>query len=202
MKMNKWWVYTIKTPNGMVYVGQSKSKYSLLRWQPIHYEHTTLAPYIEEFGWDNLIKEVVKDGIETLEEATKLETDLILFYKENGVCINKNKTYHPFDSNTYMKIWYEENKGKRKYYYEKYKDKIKERYEKNKDKIKEYTKQYYEENKDSIKDKQKEWRENNKDYQSLYYQNHKEQNRERQRRYQERKRLKKQTTPDGCIPLF
>lgn len=197
--MNKFWVYIVKTPNGLVYVGQSNKKYTSSRWNKKLYEHTTLKPYIEEFGWENLIKEVVKEGIESEKEAKKIENKLIDFYRIYGVCINKNNSSYTICNKEYMREYMKSYRLKN---HDKFEEKRKEYYEKNKEKIAEYRKIYNEENKEYIKRKQKEWRENNKDYHSSYYQNHKEQNRERQRRYRERKRLKQRTSPDGCIPLF
>lgn len=88
MKVKGYWVYTVTCPDGMVYVGMSMREYTSRRWKKGSYESTSLFPYIKEWGWDNLKKEVIKEGL-TKEEAFDLEEEIISFCELNGVCINQ-----------------------------------------------------------------------------------------------------------------
>lgn len=88
MKVNGFWVYTVTCPDGMVYVGMSMRENTSMRWNKQNYESCSLYPYIELWGWKNLKKEVIKEGL-TKEEAFDLEEELISFCELNGVCINK-----------------------------------------------------------------------------------------------------------------
>lgn len=88
MKVNGFWVYTVTCPDGMVYVGMSMRENTSRRWKKQNYESCSLYPYIELWGWKNLKKEVIKEGL-TKEEAFDLEEELISFCELNGVCINQ-----------------------------------------------------------------------------------------------------------------
>lgn len=90
MKMEgPYWVYTHTCPNGMVYVGCSGAKNTYDRWGKNRYRASSLEPYIEEFGWDNIIHKVVFDCIKTDGRAKRLENYLIDLYREMGCCINE-----------------------------------------------------------------------------------------------------------------
>ena len=79
-------VYTHTAPNGDVYVGVTKNiKY---RWRPSAYKRTALEPYINEFGWRNIKHEVIYT-CEDRTEAFEVEDDMIEYYGEKGVLINK-----------------------------------------------------------------------------------------------------------------
>lgn len=92
---NGWWPYVIKTPNNMYYVGYSGgedgNKQPQKRWNPSNYKTTKLYPYIEQFGWENLEKIVLIDGL-TEDEAVKWEDKLICVYTKLGCCINKKRS--------------------------------------------------------------------------------------------------------------
>lgn len=88
MKTTGWWCYTITTPDNMVYVGVSQGKKTENRWQPSCYKTTSLQPYIEKYGWENLKHEIVKQCM-TKQEAFDLENELIERYGEEGRKINK-----------------------------------------------------------------------------------------------------------------
>ena len=88
MKTNKYWVYTITSPDGMVYVGRSGRNKTWERWKPSEYKKTPMVKKeIEKWGWKNLKKEVVKSGL-SYDESYILEHELILFCKINGVSLN------------------------------------------------------------------------------------------------------------------
>lgn len=92
MKMTgPYWVYVHTTPDGMVYVGRSGRKTTEQRWSKYRYEGTSLYPYIEKYGMDN-IKHFFIDGL-SKEESYRLEGELIQIYKEKGVCINKKNSH-------------------------------------------------------------------------------------------------------------
>ena len=88
MRVKGYWVYTVTCPDGCVYVGMSSRELTSRRWKKLGYESTSLWDYIELWGWDNLKKEVIKEGL-TKEEAFDLEEELISFCELNGVCINQ-----------------------------------------------------------------------------------------------------------------
>ena len=88
MKVKGYWVYTVTCPDGMVYIGMSMRENTSRRWKKQNYESCSLYPYIELWGWKNLKKEVIKEGL-TKEGAFDLEEELISFCELNGVCINQ-----------------------------------------------------------------------------------------------------------------
>jgi predicted GIY-YIG superfamily endonuclease len=86
-RLNDYWVYVIKTPDNMYYPGYSGDIYVSQRWQPKDYKNMALEPYIKKWGWDNLEKIVVVDGL-TKPQALKWENRLIKLYRRLGCCIN------------------------------------------------------------------------------------------------------------------
>jgi hypothetical protein len=185
------WVYTHTTPDGMVYVGRSGMKNTFCRWQPASYNKTSLQPYIEKWGWENIKHEVVKDNL-SKEESYRLEDELIQIYKGKGVCIN---TYFSGD----IEIKKERKRERKKQYREEHKEELVE-----------YNKIYYEQNKERELDRNREWRERNKSkyteycrkHNKEYYEKNKEKLNEYMRQYRQRKKLLSQVQPDGCISLW
>ena len=182
---NNYSVYQHVTPDGMYYFGQTQNVERRWKNNGAEYKGTSLYPYIEKFGWDN-IQHIVLFKEQTRENALWIEDFLITTAQEDGVCINKQRSgliskeedyYRDYDQKRsekrreYKREYYERNKGKLKEYgkkhYETNKDNIREQqkqyYEQNKDKIKEQSKQYRETNKDKIKEKSKQYYETNKD---------------------------------------
>ena len=199
----KYVVYQHVTPDNMYYFGQTNNIKRRWRNNGAEYKRTALQPYIEQYGWDN-IKHIVLFKDQTKENALFIENFLIETAREDGVCINKNRSgniskkegYNKNQCKQYYetnkeqvqerhKQYYETNKDKileqKNQYRETNKDKIKQYYEDNKDKIKQTSKQYYETNKDKIRKYQKQYRETNKD-----------KKREYNRQYYQRKKLEKQ----------
>ena len=176
-------VYQHVTPDGMYYFGQTNNIKRRWRNNGVEYKKTALYPYIEKYGWDN-IQHIVLFRDQTKEDAIWIEDFLIETAREDGVCINKNRSGNVSKEDDY-------NKNQCKQYYEENKQQIleqqKQYYEQNKDKIK----QYYEENKDKILEQQKQYREQNKD-----------KKREYNREYYQRKKLEKQLKEVGTTPLF
>ena len=102
------------------------------RWRPARYKGCSLEPYIEQFGWDNIKHEVLYENL-TLDEALKREDELICKARENGTCINANRSGHYTQTEEFKKYdsvrgmaWQkahpEERKVIRKTWYQKHKD--------------------------------------------------------------------------------
>ena len=221
---NNYSVYQHVTPDGFFYFGQTQNVEKRWSNNGSLYKGTALQPYIEKYGWDN-IQHIVLFREQTRENALWIENFLIETAREDGVCINKNRSGLVSKEEGYSQEYYEQNKDKFKEYYEQNKDKIreyqqeycqknkdkkqdydKEYYEQNKDKRLKYQQEYYEQNKEQIREQQKQYQEQNKDkikeYRQQYYEQNKQQKREYQRQYYQRKKEEKQFEELGYIPLF
>ena len=204
---NNYSVYQHVTPDGMYYFGATNNIKRRWRGNGCLYKTTALQPYIEKYGWNN-IQHIVLFENQSKEDALKIEDSLITTAREDGVCINKQRSgliskEEGYNKNQ-MKYLREQNHEnevrKRKEYYEINKDKIKEQQkqyrEKNKKQIKEQQKQYYEQNRDKILEQQKQYYETNKDkkleYKRQYRQKNKDKINEYKRQYRQRKKLEKQ----------
>ena len=89
-KTTGYYCYCHITPDEMFYIGMSKRQ-PYDRWSPSHYKKTSLQPYIEQYGWDNIIHVVLKDGL-TDKQAEQLEDLLIQEATRQEFCINKNRS--------------------------------------------------------------------------------------------------------------
>ena len=144
-------VYVHITPDGMHYYGVTNN--IKRRWSSngVEYRGTSLYPYIEKFGWDN-IKHIILFENQSKEDALKIEDSLITTAQEDGVCINKKRSGNISKEEGYnknqMKYLREQNHEnevrKQKQYYEQNKDKIRQYYEQNKQQKREYQRQYRE----------------------------------------------------------
>ena len=185
---NNYSVYQHVTPDGMYYFGQTQNVEQRWRGNGIYYRKTALQPYIEKFGWDN-IQHIILFENQTKENALWIEDFLITTAREDGVCINKNRSGSVSKEEGYYK-------NKSKQYYEQNKEQIKEQkkqyIEQNKEQIREYQREYREQNKDKIREQQKQYREQNKDKKKEYYEQNKQQIREQQKQYYEQNKDKKQ----------
>ena len=143
---NNYSVYQHVTPDNMYYFGATSNIKRRWRCNGIQYKETSLYPYIEKFGWDN-IQHIVLFKEQTRENALWIENFLIETAQEDGVCINKKRSGLISKEEGYQQQYYEQNKDKKKQYYETNKDKIKEQSkqykEKNRDRIREYNREYY-----------------------------------------------------------
>ena len=187
---NNYSVYQHVTPDNMYYFGQSQNVERRWRNNGAEYKGTALQPYIEQYGWDN-IQHIVLFRDQTKENALWIEDFLIETAREDGVCINKQRSGLVSKEEEYQQQYREQNK-----------DKIKQYYEENKDKRLEYQQQYYEENKQQIREQRKQYREQNKDKIKQYYEENKDRIQEYNRQYYQRKKLEKQFKEFGYIPLF
>ena len=222
-------VYVHITPDGMYYYGVTSQKVER-RWggNGRYYKTTSLYPYIEKFGWDN-IQHIVLFKDQTKEDALWIEDFLITTAQEDGVCINKQRSGNISKEEGYKQEHYQQNRDEileqkrghyqqnrekileyQREYNEKNREKIleyqQEYYEQNKDKIREQKKQYREQNKDKIKEQSKQYYEQNKDkikeQSKQYYEQKREKIREYNRQYYQRKKLEKQLKEVETTPLF
>ena len=198
---NNYSVYQHITPDGMYYFGQTQNVERRWSNNGAGYKGTALYPYIEKYGWNN-IQHIVLFKDQTKENALWIENFLIETAREDGVCINKNRSGNVSKEEGYSQEYYEINKEqvqeRQKQYYEQNKDKIREYYEQNKDKIREY----YEQN----KDKRKDYLEQNKDkirkQRQQRYQKNREKELEQSRQRYQRKKQEQQFKELGCLPLW
>ena len=152
---NNYSVYQHVTPDNMHYFGQTNNIKRRWRNNGAEYKGTGLYPYIEKFGWDN-IQHIVLFRDQTRENALFIENFLIETAREDGVCINKQRSGLVSKEEGYKKQYYEENKDKileqQKQYYEQNKQQIleqkKQYYEQNKEQRREYNHQYYQRKKE------------------------------------------------------
>ena len=199
---NNYSVYQHVTPDGLYYFGQTNNIKRRWEGNGVGYKGTALQPYIEKFGWDN-IQHIVLFENQTKEDALWIENFLIETAREDGVCINKNRSGFVSKEEGYKQDcnqkYYKQNK-------QQILDKRQQHYEQNKQQILEQQKQYYEENKQQIQERHKQYYEQNKQQISKqkqqYYEENKQQRREYQREYRERKKQEKQFKELGCLPLW
>ena len=183
----KYVVYQHVTPDGMYYFGQTQNVERRWSNNGAEYKRTALQPYIEKFGWDN-IQHIVLFRDQTKEDALFIEDFLIETAREDGVCINKQRSGLVSKKEGY-------NQDRKQKYYEQNKDRIRERQ-------REYNREYYEQN----KDKRKDYLEQNKvkirkQRQQRYQKNREKRLEQRRQRYQ-RKKEEKQFKELGCLPLW
>lgn len=172
------------------------------------YKRTSLQPYIDEYGWDNINTTIVVEGL-TRQEALKFEDKLIKEGWKFGNCINKQRSGgNRWRSGTvevkiYNTQYQKEHKEERKEYNKQY-------YQDHKEELLEQQKQYYQDNKEDRQEYNNKYHWLNKEKRNtkskLYYQDHKEELLEQQHQYyqdhkEEIKQYKKQvnSTPEGKI---
>lgn len=85
-------IYKLTSPNGKVYIGQTKLAKLYDRWGYGcgYYKNEPLYNDILEYGWRNFKHEVLEE-VETKEEATKREREYILEFKSNNPEFGYNK---------------------------------------------------------------------------------------------------------------
>ena len=184
---NNYSVYQHVTPDGMYYFGQTNDIKRRWRCNGIHYKGTSLYPYIEKFGWDN-IQHIVLFENQTRENALWIENFLIETAQEDGVCINKQRSGLVSKEEGYKQDCNQK-------YYEQNKDRIRGRQreyqDEHKNKIREYHEQYYQKNRDEILEQRRQ----------RYQKNRDKINEQRRQRYQ-RKKEEKQFKELGNLPLW
>ena len=141
---NNYSVYQHVTPDGMYYFGQTQNVERRWSRNGAEYKGTALQPYIEKFGWDN-IQHIVLFRDQTKENALWIENFLIETAREDGVCINKQRS-----GNISKEEDYDKNQSK-------------QYYEGNKEQILDKKKQYYEGNREQRRKYQREYRQRKKE---------------------------------------
>ena len=184
---NNYSVYQHITPDGMYYCGATQNVERRWSNNGAEYKGAALYPYIEKYGWDN-IQHIVLFKDQTRENALWIENFLIETAREDGVCINKQRSGLVSKEEGY-------NQDRNQKYYEQNKDRIREHQ-------REYNREYYEQN----KDKRKDYLEQNKDkiqkQRQQRYQKNREKELEQSRQRYQRKKEEKQFKKLGCLPLW
>lgn len=170
-------VYTHKvvTDEGkeMFYVGISKQL--KIRWRPSAYKRSTLYPYIQQYGWDNIEHSIVKKDL-CKDDAYKLEDELIKQFQLKNCCINRLKSgLRTKDMKTYNHLYNAEYKAKHR---EELLEKKRNWYHSNRELIIEQRKQYRTEHSVEIKERRR-----------RHYQEHKEEIKAKAREYRKNKKL-------------
>ena len=183
----KYVVYQHVTPDNMYYFGATQNVERRWSNNGAEYKGTGLYPYIEKYGWDN-IQHIILFRDQTRENALWIEDFLIETAREDGVCINKQRS-----GLVSKKEGYKQDRNQK--YYEQNKDKIRERH-------REYNREYYEQN----KDKRKDYLEKNKDkirkQRQQRYQKNREKELEQSRQRYQQKKEEKQFKELSCLPLW
>ena len=181
---NNYSVYQHVTPDGMYYFGQTQNVERRWKNNGAEYKGTSLYPYIEKFGWDN-IQHIVLFKEQTRENALWIEDFLIETAREDGVCINKQRSGLITNKEGYYQQRYQQNREKeleqQRAYYQKNRDKSKQYYEQHRDKINEQKREYRRKNRDKINE-----------YRRQRYQKNRDKILEQNRQYRQRKKLEKQ----------
>ena len=217
---NNYKVYQHVTPDGMYYFGATNNIKRRWRNNGVEYKGTALYPYIEKYGWDN-IKHIVLFKDQTKENALWIEDFLIETAREDGVCINKQRSglvskeegYQKNQSKQYYEQnkqqildkkqqYYEQNKDRKRQYYEQNKDKRKDYLEQNKDKIREQSRQRYQKNRDKILEQRQQRYQKNRDKSKKYYEQNRDKILEQSRQRYQRKKEEKQFKELGNLPLW
>ena len=199
---NNYSVYQHVTPDGLYYFGATSNVERRWSNNGAEYKGTGLYPYIEKYGWEN-IQHIVLFREQTRENALWIEDFLITTAREDGVCINKQRSGLVSKEEGY-------NQDRNQKYYEQNKDRIRERHreyqDEHKDKIREYHEQYYQKNREKELEQRQQRYQKNRDKeleQSREYQrkNRDKINEQRRQRYQ-RKKEENQFKELGCLPLW
>ena len=182
-------VYVHITPDGMHYYGVTNNPKH--RWQGNGrlYKTTSLYPYIEKFGWDN-IKHIILFENQSKEDALSIEDSLIISGWEKGNCINQQRSGNISKEERYFREYRREYREENR---EKYNEYQREYHRKNKDKINEYQREHQREYQREYQRKNRE--KINEYYRQRYQENlskNREKNRIKQQKYYQRKKLEKQ----------
>ena len=182
---NNYSVYQHVTPDGMYYFGATQNVERRWSRNGAEYKGTALQPYIEKFGWDN-IQHIVLFKDQTRENALWIENFLIETAREDGVCINKQRSGLVSKEEGYKQEYYQQNKQQIREYQQEY-------CKKNRDEILEQKRDYYQQKRDEILEQRRQRYQRKKEEQ---------QRREYQRQYYQRKKEEKQFKELGCLPLW
>ena len=173
-------VYQHVTPDEMYYFGATQNVERRWSNNGAEYKRTALYPYIEKYGWDN-IKHIVLFRDQTKEDALFIEDFLIETAREDGVCINKQRSGLISKEEGYKQQCYQQNRDE-------ILEQKQEYYQKNRDEILEQKRDYYKHNKNKRKKYLEQNREKILEQRQEYYEKNREKIREYNRqRYQRKK---------------
>ena len=177
---NNYSVYEHITPDGMYYFGVTTDIEKRWSGNGFKYKKTSLQPYIDKYGWDNIQHQVLFTN-QTKENALWVEDFLIKTAREDGVCINRNRSGLITKEDGYHQLYHQQHREERNKYQ------------------REYQREYREEHRDEYntyqREHQREYREEHRDEYNAYM-------REYQRKLYHRKKYLKQLNELGYIPLF
>ena len=180
---NNYSVYQHVTPDGMYYFGATQNVERRWSRNGAEYKGTALQPYIEKFGWDN-IQHIVLFKDQTRENALWIENFLIETAREDGVCINKQRSGLVSKEEGYKQEYYQQNKQQIREYQQEY-------CKKNRDEILEQRQDYYQKNREKELERRQD-----------YYQKNRDKILEQKRKYYQRKKEEKQFKELGNLPLW
>lgn len=168
---NNYCVYVHTCPDGVYYGVTCNVKN---RWSSSRYRNgTPFKDAITKFGWKNITHDVLFENL-TRDEALKIEDELICKARENGVCLNANRSGHYQQTDEYK----DERKVQKKAYRDTHPEELKA-----------YQKAYYEANKDEINARNKAWQkahpEKRKVIDKAYYEAHPEECKARTKAWRE-----------------
>ena len=183
-----------------------------------YYKTTSLQPYIEKYGWENIQHKVLFENI-SKEDALSIEDSLILSGREKGNCINKIRSGNVSKDDRYRQQCYQQNREKileqQREYREQNREKIfeyhREYREQNREKRLEYQREYNKKNREKRLEYQREYNKKNREkyieYKREYNKKNREKNREKKREYQREyqrkyRQKKKQLKEVETTPLF
>lgn len=92
-------LYKLTFPNGMVYIGVSQNVTSRWYGDGYHYRGQKVWEAIQEFGWDNIEKELLLKlpaSYESRDIVCKMEAELIKAYDTKCYNVQCTPTYHEF----------------------------------------------------------------------------------------------------------
>ena len=120
-------VYVHITPDGMHYYGVTSQKVER-RWggNGRYYKTTSLQPYIEKFGWENIQHIVLFENL-SKEDALWIENFLIETAQEDGVCINQRRSGYVSKEDGYQREYQREYKEKNREKYREYQRQYRQR---------------------------------------------------------------------------
>ncbi len=169
---NNYSVYQHVTPDNMYYFGATQNVERRWSRNGAEYKGTGLQPYIEKFGWDN-IQHIVLFRDQTRENALFIENFLIETAREDGVCINKQRSGYVSKEEGY------------------HKNQCNQYYKQNREKELKRKQEYYQKNRDEILEQKRD-----------YYQKNREKKLEQRRQRYQRKKEEQQLKELGCLPLW
>ena len=191
---NNYSVYQHVTPDGMYYFGATQNVERRWSNNGAEYKRTSLQPYIEKYGWDN-IKHIVLFKDQSKEDALFIEDFLIETAREDGVCINKQRSGLITKEDGYKQQHYQQNRDE-------ILEQKQEYYQKNRDEILEQKQEYYKHNKDKRKKYLEKNREKILEQRQEYYEKNQNKIREYNRQRYQRKKEEKQLKEFGTTPLW